>query len=167
MSTRLQISGLEQVAAALRELPKATSKNVVRRAIREAVAPMVEDAANRAPEDTGDLAESFTVTAKIMPSQAGASRRPRRDEIRMFAGPNYSRTKGKYAPHAHLVEFGTGPRYHKKTGKFVGQAPAQPFMRPAFDGKTRTYITKFTEVVWGEIEKARKRIARKKVRAKR
>lgn len=31
------------------------------------------------------------------------------------------------APHAHLVEFGTGPRFHKSTGKYVGEMPANPF----------------------------------------
>lgn len=36
------------------------------------------------------------------------------------------------APHAHLVEFGTGPRYHA-SGKYVGQMPAQPFFRESID----------------------------------
>lgn len=39
--------------------------------------------------------------------------------------PNYGR-----APHAHLVEFGTGPRFDSNN-KYVGEAPAQPFMGPA------------------------------------
>jgi len=52
-------------------------------------------------------------------------------------------TDGK-APHAHLVEFGTGPRklkkphYAKLGGNWVwvestGSAPAKPFFRPAVD----------------------------------
>lgn len=35
------------------------------------------------------------------------------------------------APHAHLVEFGTAPRKHEKTGKRTGKMPAQPFLLPA------------------------------------
>ena len=36
------------------------------------------------------------------------------------------------APHSHLVEFGTGPRYHA-SGKYVGQMPADPFFRRSID----------------------------------
>lgn len=36
------------------------------------------------------------------------------------------------APHAHLVEFGTGPRY-LSNGKHVGSMPANPFFRWSVD----------------------------------
>ena len=36
------------------------------------------------------------------------------------------------APHAHLVEFGTGPRY-QPSGKYVGSMPANPFFRWSVD----------------------------------
>jgi len=55
---------------------------------------------------------------------------PRRDgypEVTMV-GVNY-----KKAPHQHLVEFGSGPRYHS-SGRYVGQMPAQPFFRRSIDG---------------------------------
>lgn len=37
---------------------------------------------------------------------------------------------GAFAPHAHLVEFGTGVRVNKK-GKVSGHMPAAPFLTPA------------------------------------
>lgn len=37
------------------------------------------------------------------------------------------------SPHAHLIEYGTGPRYHK-SGKHVGRGPAIPFFRQALRG---------------------------------
>ncbi len=37
------------------------------------------------------------------------------------------------APHQHLVEFGTGPRYAKGTGAYRGQMPPQPFFRATID----------------------------------
>ena len=42
----------------------------------------------------------------------------------------------------HLVEYGTAPRYHKKTGKFVGAMPAKPFMRPAVDANRWNVIAR-------------------------
>ncbi len=39
----------------------------------------------------------------------------------------------KIAPHAHLVEYGTGPRYQKRPKKYVGEMPAKPFFRPAVE----------------------------------
>lgn len=35
----------------------------------------------------------------------------------------------KKAPHAHLVNAGTGPRYHR-SGKYTGVMPAKPFWQP-------------------------------------
>ncbi len=35
-------------------------------------------------------------------------------------------------PHAHLNALGTKPRFHKKTGKFVGSMPRNPFIARAF-----------------------------------
>ncbi len=52
--------------------------------------------------------------------------------------PYISAVDRKKAPHAHLVESGTGPRYGKKgkksyRGKYFGIMPAKPFFRPAVD----------------------------------
>lgn len=162
MTFRMKLTGLEGVNAALAELPKATSKNVVKRALIDAAEPMADDAAAHAARASGTLAQSITTTASIVKTQAGDSRRPGRDEVRAFVGPNYQRGGGKKprAPHAHLVEFGTGPRWHK-SGKFVGQAPAQPFMRPAFDGGKSGFIERFSRAMLDQIDRAKARLARK------
>lgn len=163
MALKMKLSGIEGVNAALTELPKATSKNVVLRAMKEAAEPMRDHASDLAPVLYGDLSEGMTVTTKIVASQADDTRRPGRDEVRAFIGANYSRGSDGYAPHAHLVEFGTGPRY-KKNGQYVGQMPAQPFMRPAFDGGKETFISRFSAALLEEINKAKARVARKKAR---
>lgn len=160
----MDLVGMDQVRQALAELPKATNKNVIKRATISAAEPMAEYASDLAPVAEGDLAEGLTVTTKIVASQAGDSKRPGPDAVRAFVGPNYSKGSDGYAPHAHLVEFGTGPRFHK-SGKFVGEAPAQPFMRPAFDARRMTFIERWGEAVWEEIDKAQKRLARKKAKA--
>lgn len=63
----------------------------------------------------------------------------------------------KIAPHSHLIEFGTGPRHHKKTGKYTGQMPARPYFRPTIDtskGRVARIIKKGVETA---IEKAAKK----------
>lgn len=160
----VKLSGFEGVAAALAELPKATSKNTVRRALKTASEPMLKDAAARAPKDEGDLRDSFVSTVKIMRSHSRGSRRPGRDEIRLFLGPNYNPGEASFAPHAHLTEFGTGPRFQKTTGRYVGQVAPRPYMRPAFDTGKDRLIRDFSAEIWTEINKAQKRIARKNAR---
>ena len=66
---------------------------------------------------------------------------------------------GKGAPHAHLLEFGTGPRYHK-SGKFVGAVMADPFMRPAWDQHRGQMLEKLGANIWAEIEKSLARAER-------
>ncbi len=40
-------------------------------------------------------------------------------------------TRGPAGAHGHLVEFGTGPRVVRKTGRSAGRMPARPFLAPA------------------------------------
>jgi HK97 gp10 family phage protein len=76
------------------------------------------------------------------------------------------------ARHAHLVEFGTGPRSLKKPrtvllgGRMVtithtGQMPARPFLRPAFDAAKREALDIFATEVWKELVKVSGRLAKK------
>lgn len=60
-----------------------------------------------------------------------------------------------------LTEFGTGPRYHRKTGKFVGAAPAQPFLRPAWDQHKNQILKDFGGMLGQDVERAAKRLARR------
>lgn len=46
--------------------------------------------------------------------------------------------------HAHLVEFGTGPR-RQKNGMSTGSAPAQPFLFPAWESERPKYISELTK----------------------
>jgi len=163
MALSLKLTGIDNIQDMLAELPKATNKNVVRRAMMDAAEPMAEHAADLAPVLGGDLSEGITVTTQIVKSQADDTRRPGKDEVRAFVGANYRPGTDGYAPHAHLVEFGTGERQHK-SGKSVGQMPAQPFMRPAFDGGKDTFISRFSTALLEQVNKAVARFRRKKAR---
>lgn len=163
MTVTMKITGLGEIRLMLKELPTATEKNAVRKALIDAAQPIVLDAANRAPVDQGELRKAMIASTQIVRGQKKYVKKTGKDGVRAFIGPNYSRTsKGKgYAPHAHLVEFGTGPRYHRGTGKYVGQMPAQPFMRPAFDAGKEKFIADFQVALLKRIEKAMKRLAAK------
>lgn len=159
----MQLSGFKEVQAALAELPKATNKNVVKRAMIEAAQPMADDMKAKAPRHKGAIIEGISVTPKIVSSQASDSRKPGREEVRVFVGANYQKGTPGYAPHAHLAEFGTGPRV-TKDGRSTGQMPAHPFTRPAYDADKQGFIERFSAALWVQIDKARARIARKNAR---
>lgn len=66
----------------------------------------------------------------------------------VIVGVNY-----KIAPHAHMIEFGTGPRTDSK-GHNRGSVPAQPFMRPALTASRTKCVAIITEGLRNLIEKA-------------
>jgi HK97 gp10 family phage protein len=158
----VKVEGLKELDAALAELPKTTGKNVMRSAARKALEPVISAARPLVPEDSGNLKKSLKITTRLSKRQAAIMRREYKTEgkaaISMFAGPSA-------LPHAHLIEFGTKPRYQKKTGKFVGQVKAQPFLRPAWDSKKDDVLNIFKKEMWTKIEKAAQRLARKAAKA--
>ena len=83
----------------------------------------------------------------------------------MHVGANYRKGTEGYAPHAHIVEFGTEPRFHS-SGKFVGQMPAYPMLRPAWNATKITLALDVAEVLKVEVEKSAQRLARKNSRKK-
>jgi len=163
---KVRIEGLDHLKAVMKELPKGVSTRAVQDAMVDALDPMVQEAASLAPRadvQGGTLANALAVSTKIMKSQANNVQKKGRHMVRLFAGPIYSKFSGAYAPYAHLVEFGTGPRYNK-AGKFLGSAPAQPFMRPAFDKHVKGFIRAFSFELVGMVEAAAERIAKRKER---
>jgi len=71
---------------------------------------------------------------------------------------------GSSAPHAHLVEFGTGPRYQKKTGRYTGSMPPAPYLRNAFDATRRQALEILRDEMWKNIMRSAERIRKKAVR---
>lgn len=155
---KVGLDGFDELSAALRDLSRTVQRNVVTRALVKAGEPVVVAAKQAAPVDSGDLKEAI-----IASSSADHGRRSKGDVSYAYIGPSYSKFDANYAPHGHLVEFGTAARYHKN-GKYVGQAPAQPFLRPAWDSQKQSVISNFTVTLRSEIEKAVARAERKQRR---
>lgn len=142
MSITMKVEGLKEVKTALRQLPDATAKNVIRRVLRKAGQPIADRARELAPVDEGDLKDSIAVSTKLSKSQRRKHRKGGKDDVEVFvgAGPH---------PQAHLQEFGTS------------EFPAQPFMRPAWDQHKRAALDGIKDGMWAEIRKAAERLARK------
>lgn len=151
MSVKMKIEGAGDIERALAELARGTAKGVMRRAMRRALQPVAEAADNSAFE--------IAITSRLTPRQYGQARGDRGpSRVTLYVGPVES--DGSPAPHAHLVEFGTGPRTHA-SGKYVGAVMADPFMRPAWDANLADMLAILRREVWAEIEKAAARAARK------
>lgn len=139
---RVKIEGLAELQTALRELPDATAKNVVRRILRKRGEPIAERARQLAPLDQGELKESIAVGTRLSKRQRRLHRKIDPNDIEVFIGPGP-------LPQAHLQEFGT--QNH----------PAKPFMRPAWDANRDSLLNSLKVDLWNEIQKAAGRLARK------
>ena len=125
-------------------MPKATGKNVIKRALIKAGEPIAAAARSRAPRGaTGRLQDTIGVTDKLTKRQRSQHRKM--SEVEVFAGPASLRQ-------AIPQEFGTV--FHA----------ARPFMRPAWDGQKRAAFDSLKKDIEEEIEKSRARIARKTAR---
>jgi HK97 gp10 family phage protein len=144
MKMQIEVEGFKDLDNALAELPKATARNALQRALMEVAQPIADDAKARAPVDTGLLRRRIEVSKRLSKRQA---RLNRRSEDKSFAevhvGPPSS------SDIARMVEFGTS------------DAPAQPYLRPAWDAGWRKALDGMKEAIAAEIENARKRLARK------
>lgn len=156
MSISMKVEGFRDMERALAALPRGTAKGVVRRVLKKTLEPV---------RDTADMYSSafpIAITSKLSPRQRGMARSDfAGNVVTMFVGPTAQ--DGSHAPHAHLIEFGTGPRYHE-SGKYVGAVSPDPFMRPAWDMHKATLLDSLGTYMWQEIEKTVARRAAKAAR---
>ena len=159
MRNAVRVEGLQELETAMKELTAATRRNVGRRTLAKAARPFLDRARQLAPD--GDpsapgLKESLVVAARMDPRYRDEPAGP--GEVVRWIGP-------AGAPHAHLVEFGTGPRRHR-SGKYVGVMPPKPFLRPAWDATKGLVLDRIATILADEIEKSVARARRKAARAK-
>ena len=135
-----QVSGSRQIERALKQLPRATGKNVMKRALLKAVKPTVTLAKASAPVDDGDLRDSIKAGVKLTPRQRG-----RTDSgAVVYVGP--TTPKGS---HGHLVEFGTSTQR------------ARPFLRRAWTATRSQVLGSVGEETWKALAKSARTLAKK------
>ncbi len=123
------VTGSEALAKRLADIP-----DEVLQALRPALTRSVREIAGdaralaEASRRSGALVESIAETAPGETTPAFAS-----DGGQRMAGPNeaFVTVGDTDARHGHLVEFGTGERFHKD-GTPTGAMPAAPFLLPAW-----------------------------------
>lgn len=145
MATTVKVEGLRELEQALLELPKATSRNVMKRTLLKAGRPIEAEAERLAPVLSGHLRKSIAVSSKLSRRQKKAQRVLKDSEVEVFIG---SSSLGV------LQEFGTA--HHGP----------QPFMRPAWHGHKMRALETIKEDMWTEIDKAAKRLAKKAAKLK-
>lgn len=138
-----KLEGLKELDEALKELPKATARNVLLRTLKEQGRPIADAGEANAPRLSGKLADSYTVGTKLSRRQKGLHRKESMVEV--FVGPT---------PHPKSVQTEFGNSH---------QAP-HPHLRPAWDGNVMRVLDGIKTSLAEQIEKARARLARKAAR---
>lgn len=165
MRASITIDGLQDLQQEFERLENPRQRKAsARRALRNAAKPLAALASSMAPRAAGALAASIGYGTRLSKRQAGIHRKMFRDDrvaVEMFVGASYAMGGG--GRHAHLQEFGTGPRYHK-SGKYVGQVSPQPFLRPAWDSYQATMLDTIKVEIWADIQKSVARAERRAAR---
>ena len=137
--------GGKEIEQALFELKTATAKSLTRRVLKRAGQMLANDAAALAPENTGQLEDSYVVTTRLSRSQYRSERRAGRDDVFMYVGTNN--------PAGVQQEFGNA------------RHGAQPHFRPAWDRDKNQMLKQISTDMAIEVEKAVARARRKALRA--
>lgn len=167
----VRIEGLSELEEALKELPKATGKNVIRRALTTAAQPMIEAARQMAPRRTGALKRGMAVS-RVKFSSGSAGKRAFAEAMAKGA----SRAEaGRAAREANaeasedvtsgLIVLGPGRHPQAIFQEFgTSHHAPHPFMRPAWEEGKMQALQTIKEALRSEIDKAVARIAKKALR---
>lgn len=127
----VELRGFKELEDLLKQLPKRFAGKAVQQALKKAAKPIEKAArSNFLRQFPGaDDATSRSITNSVDRKWA----REQGPSVQAVAVHARSGKRQKNAaPHIHLLEWGTGPRFTKK-GAARGRIIAKPFMRPAFD----------------------------------
>jgi HK97 gp10 family phage protein len=130
---RISIEGGRELDRALKKLPRALARKIIRQSLREAARPIVEEAKSRAPVLTGQMRDSLRVRAgKRRKGQASMAVQTKDGD---YAGDTF---------YAAFYEYGTS------------RQPARPFMRPAFDARVHEAVRIVSDALRRRITEAAK-----------
>ena len=160
MSVSMKMDGFRDIEKALADLPRGTSAGAARRAMKKELAPVAATANALWPGSDDDV---FRITSKLARSQRHDSAAdPSRTALNLFVGAPGGRDG---TPEAHLIEFGTGPRF-QKNGRFTGSVSPTPMLQPAWDMHKHKILEGLGARLWDEIEKTVARRAKRAAKAR-
>lgn len=148
-STTTRVEGFADLEKALRDIPKATGRNILRRIAKGALDPLADRAASMAPQDEGRLA--FSISVGEQRTRRVRTGFKRANGVEMAMGPG--NTLSGVLQYASFVEFGTI------------DTPPQPFMRPAWNAGADRALDYIKDNLGDEIAKAAAKVAKKRAKA--
>ena len=147
MDAALRLEGGMDIERALGRLDRAVARRVSVRSMREVLQPVASMANALWPGSSDDV---FTIRTRISRGQMSDSHMVRGPSIiNLFVGAPGG---GAGTPHAHLIEFGTGPRY-TRNGAFRGSVSPLAMLQPAWDMHRAQMLTNLGRLIWNEIER--------------
>lgn len=158
MRVGMKLHGAKELEAALRALPDRLTKGVVERVLVKVGAPIADAYRANVRVRSGRLQAGIGISTRLSKRQRkGRAKSKTLSEAFVGAGPSR---------HAHLEEFGTGPRY-TESGRYTGQMPPGGSLRAAWEGGKEKALDEIGELLWQEIEKTAKRLGRKAAKFRR
>lgn len=157
----METQGFREMDALLNKLPVEIAKKVIEQATRAAAKIVLEAAQRKVPIRTGQLKDSLAIKKDTKAfKRAGL--------VVYKVGANLSARRGKIAPHAHLVEFGTKGGV-VKSGRFAGAKippmAARPFLRPALEESRAEILKVIAQMLFKGIQREAAKLAgRRKTR---
>jgi len=151
MTVKFKLEGFKEFDQVLKKLPNQPLRRAVKAALMASGKPQQKRLKEilKAHKHTGNLSKAV---ARVSPKKARGFQG--KGAVVVFVGYR------KNAHHAHLVEFGSGPRF-LKSGKFTGQMPAFAPLRRSFD-TTRSEQNRVLKTELGpRLEKEARKLARK------
>jgi HK97 gp10 family phage protein len=157
-----KLEGFKELDRALGEIPKRTGKNALRRVLRKAAEPILDDMKANAPRDTGVMATKIAQSGTLTGNE-------RKGHVAEFLGIGDSGQKifGKQDA-KNFVEIHVGATGKKQNSPIpmwieygTFDTSPNPFMRPAWESNKDRALNIIKVELKGEIEKAAKRYAKK------
>jgi HK97 gp10 family phage protein len=168
--TTFKIEGLSQLNEALNEFSRATSGNILKRAVSAGAALIAEKAEMKAPLRHGKLRREIMVARPkiISPGKAAFAQAMRETGDRAIAAAAARSANKAAGGQGRSVVTQVGPT--KAAGQGILQEfgtahhPAQPWFRPTWDAYGEQAAQEIADVLAREIEKTRARVAAKAAR---
>lgn len=172
MVRNVSVTGLRELEQALRELGKVNAKAVGRRVLKKAAQPMADAAQAGAPVQSGQLAQSVTVSPRVKKGRGDAGAAAFGAALRAGGDVGTARAAARSANAANtsvMLFMGPASTVRQAVPQEFGTEdhPAQPFMRPAWDGHSGQALDSIIDDLRIEIAKAAQRAAKRAAKAAR
>ena len=158
MGVTIKLEGIGQVDKALKQLEedfgsKTAQAKVLVPAVREAMRPVLLDARQNAPEDTGDLTRSLLVEARRPTKRDRRSKYVTQTDtviaaVTTASGKKLAKMGIKSDARAIAQEFGTA------------RHPAQPYLRPALEANAQNTVNRLGDILARRIQQFRAKMSK-------